>query len=52
MKQTLSYLWKLPLCSMAFFLGVALTGVLLPLLGFEAPEMPAGTAANTVAGSA
>ena len=44
-----SYLWKLPLCGIAFFIGMALGGVLLTALGLQAPEMPVGTDANTVA---
>lgn len=49
MKTILSYLWKLPLCGIAFFIGMALGGGLLPALGFDAPAMPAGTDANTIA---
>ncbi len=47
-KNILSSLWKLPLCGLAFFVGMALSGVLLPLLGFTPPEMPAGTDAGTI----
>ncbi len=43
-----SYLWKLPICGLAFFVGMILSGILLPLLGFEPPEMPAGTDSGTV----
>lgn len=49
MKTMLGYLWKLPLCGIVFFIGMALSGGLLPALGFEAPAMPAGTDANTIA---
>lgn len=48
-KSTLSYLWKLPFCGLAFFIGMALGGSALLGLGLKAPEMPAGTDANTVA---
>ncbi len=50
MKRTslLLLLWKLPLCALAFFVGMALSGILLPLLGFAPPEMPAGTDAGTI----
>ncbi len=48
-KSILSYLWKLPVCGLAFFIGMALGGAVLSGLGFKAPEMPAGTDANTVA---
>lgn len=47
-KSLLAYLWKLPLCGVAFFVGMALSGVLLPLLGFTPPAMPAGTDAGTI----
>ena len=48
-KSILSYFWKLPLCGILFFIGMALSGVLLPLLGLQAPESPAGTDPNTIA---
>lgn len=48
MKSLLAYLWKLPLCGLAFFIGMILGGILLPLLGFTPPEMPAGTDTGTV----
>jgi hypothetical protein len=47
-KNILSYFWKMPLCGLAFFIGMALSGILLPLLGFTPPEMPAGTDAGTI----
>ena len=47
-KSTLSYLWKLPVCGLAFFIGMAIGGAALSGLGLKAPEMPAGTDANTV----
>lgn len=50
MKQTIPpYLWKIPLCAIAFFIGMAVSGVVLPMLGFRPPEIPAGADANTVA---
>lgn len=48
-KTILSYFWKLPLCAIAFFIGMALGGVLLPLMGLQAPAIPEGTDANTIA---
>ncbi|HEY3313035.1 MAG TPA: hypothetical protein VGK00_15445 [Anaerolineales bacterium] len=48
MKLTLSYLWKLPLCGIVFFLGMLISAMLLPALGFSAPKMPAGVDANTI----
>ncbi len=47
-KNVLAYLWKPPLCGLAFFVGMALSGALLPLLGFTPPDMPAGTDAGTI----
>ncbi|MFN7037124.1 MAG: hypothetical protein ACK4SN_12260 [Bellilinea sp.] len=44
----LSYIWKLPLCGLAFIAGMTLGGVLLPLLGFTPPAMPAGTDEATI----
>ena len=48
-KTIFSYFWKLPLCGIAFFIGMALGGALLPALGLQSPEIPAGTDANTIA---
>lgn len=48
LKYLLSYLWKVLLCGLAFFAGMALSGVLLPQLGFTPPENPAGTDTLTI----
>ena len=48
-KRFLSYLWKLPLCGILFFIGMAISGVVLPLFGLEAPQSPVGTDPNTIA---
>lgn len=48
LKSIFSYFWKLPLCGIAFFIGMAISGVALPYLGFKAPEIPEGTDANTI----
>jgi hypothetical protein len=48
LKRSLGYLWKLPLCGVAFLTGMVLSGVLLPLLGLESPPIPAGTDPNTI----
>jgi hypothetical protein len=48
-RTLLSYLWKLPLCGIAFFIGMAINGIAMPVLGFPTPEMPAGTDSNTIA---
>jgi hypothetical protein len=47
-KSLFGYLWKLPLCGIGFFIGMALGGVLLPLFGFTTPAMPEGSDANTI----
>ena len=41
-KTLFSYLWKIPLCALAFYAGTVLGGVLAGLLGLPAPQMPAG----------
>ncbi|HOG47956.1 MAG TPA: hypothetical protein PLB78_15105, partial [Anaerolineae bacterium] len=48
LKRLLSYVWKLPLCALAFLIGMIAGGIILPLLGLQAPAMPAGTDANTI----
>ena len=40
-KTILTYLWKLPLCAAAFFIGTALGGMAATALGLLAPELPA-----------
>lgn len=54
MKRILIYLLKLPLCGIGYFIGmsisgIAISGIVLPKLGFRPPELPAGTDANTIA---
>lgn len=46
LKHALGYLWKLPLCGVAFFIGMALSGVLLPILGLEPPVSLLGADPN------
>ncbi len=48
LKSIFGYFWKLPLCGIAFFVGMAVSGLALPYLGFQAPEIPEGTVANTI----
>lgn len=48
-KSLIGLLYKLPLCGIAFFIGMAAGGALLPLLGLEAPAIPEGTDPNTIA---
>ena len=49
MKTFFSYCWKIPLSGMAFFLGMMISGMLLPSLGLHAPDLPAGADQNTIA---
>jgi hypothetical protein len=48
-KSLIGFLYKLPLCGIAFFAGMAAGGMVLPLLGLDAPTIPEGTDANTIA---
>jgi hypothetical protein len=48
-KSVLAYFWKLPLCGIAFFVGMALSGALLSALGLQSPQIPIGTDANIIA---
>ena len=47
--SVLGYFWKLPVCAIAFFVGMMLGGIVIPLLGLPAPEIPQGTDSNTIA---
>ena len=46
MKQTLSYFWKLLICSLGFFFGLALNYTVLNALGYQASKMLDSTFAN------
>lgn len=48
MSRIFENLWKLPLCGLAWFIGMAIGGIALPMLGFPTPEMPDGTDSNTI----
>jgi len=48
LKRSLGCLWKLPLCGVAFLIGMVLSGAILPPLGLESPPIPAGTDPNTI----
>ncbi len=41
-KFILTFLWKLPLCAIAFYGGTMLGGMVAAGIGLPAPEMPAG----------
>ena len=48
MKQALSYLLKLSLCSFCFFIGILLNDIALDALGYQLLKMPTGTETNTI----
>ena len=48
MKQLIGYLWKLPLASVVFVIGLTVGGALLPLLGLMPPQLPQGVDAGTI----
>ena len=48
-RNMLSYFWKLPLCGIVFFIGMALGSALLTATGLQVPEIPDGTDANMIA---
>ena len=48
-QSLIGLLYKLPLCGIVFFIGMAIGGAALPLLGLEAPAIPEGADANTIA---
>lgn len=47
-KRVTGYLWKLPLASVVFMIGLTISGMLLPALGLQAPELPQGADAQTI----
>jgi len=48
LKRLIGYLWKLPLASVVFVIGLTIGGALLPLLGLTPPELPQGVDAETI----
>jgi hypothetical protein len=48
LKQLTGYLWKLPIASVVFMVGLTVSGSLLPSLGLVPPELPRGTDAGTI----
>ena len=46
MKQALSYLWKLPLCSLIFFIGILLNRIALDALSFQSLKISTDTETN------
>jgi hypothetical protein len=47
-RTVLSYLWKVPLCGLAFMAGTMLGGMLAGLIGMPTPPMPEGTVPETL----
>ena len=48
LKRLMGYLWKLPLASVVFMIGLTIGGALLPMLGLVPPELPRGVDAGTI----
>ncbi len=48
LKRLIGYLWKLPLASVVFVIGLTVSGALLPLAGLTPPELPRGVDAETM----
>ena len=46
MKQALSYLWKLPICSLVFVMGISLNRIALDAPVFRSPRIFFGTETN------
>ncbi len=48
-KSVLNYLWKLPICGMAFSVGLMLGSIVATGMGLPTPDLPAGTEQATLA---
>lgn len=48
LKTIVAYLWKLPVCGLAFVLGTFVGSMLAGLLGMQMPSLPAGTDPQTL----
>ena len=48
LKKIVAYLWKLPVCGLAFVLGTFVGSILAGMLGLQMPSMPAGTDPQTL----
>ena len=42
-RTVLSYLWKVPVCGLAFLAGTILGSMLAGAMGMQTPSMPPGT---------
>ena len=47
-RAVLSYVWKVPVCGLAFMAGTVLGSMLAGAMGMQAPPMPAGTDPQTL----
>jgi hypothetical protein len=47
-RQIASYLWKLPVCGLAYVLGTIVGSMLAGLVGLQTPPLPEGTDAQTL----
>jgi hypothetical protein len=47
LKHLLPYVWKLPVCGLAFYLGTILVAASPPASGLSTPALPEGTDAAT-----
>jgi hypothetical protein len=48
LKKIVAYLWKLPVCGLAFVLGTFVGSMLAGMLGLQMPSLPAGTDPQTL----
>ena len=48
LRAALFYLWRLAICTLAFFLGITLGGMVAGRLGLPSPDLPAGADAATL----
>jgi len=47
-KRVLSYLWKVPVCGLAFVLGSIIGSMVATAIGLQSPTIPEGTEAGTL----
>ncbi|HEM61181.1 MAG TPA: hypothetical protein ENO24_02730 [Chloroflexi bacterium] len=48
LRTALSYLWKVPVCGLAYMAGTVLGSIVAGLMGMATPAMPEGTTAETL----
>jgi hypothetical protein len=47
-QEWIGYLWRVPVCALAYVLGSVIGGMMLPLLGVSMPAMPEGADPQTL----